>query len=520
MCNQKSQVSLELGTKQLKLLEFKKKGKDCLLNKWVIEDLPGHKHEDLVGALSAALKNNKINAKHAVLTVSGSDLIYQLLELPEMPAEEVEAAIKFKLEPVLPFPINEAVFDFRRVKASRVPDHHLYFVAVLPKSSLDFFAAVGQKVGLKLAEIIPVSCGLKQACKELNERRFIAVYAGLERLTIALVSEGEVCFAREVNQGEGNLIQLVKDLPNVEGMDLAKARELVKKCGFPLAEADWPEDAGAAYADYQAAVRPFMDLVGAEINRTVEYYQEKSGDQEAFPKIIFTGECAVVKNFGGFFARTFSKEVIILSPSILAGNESAPLLSAVIGAGLAGPDCLRLKEKKEQPGWLSQLEKFRSYLSGFGIYFLLLFMVWGFFGWQHNLLNKQSVELLGNLEKQQAEIGVGSTNEKLLERLVNEIGAKPGQTDRFINLIALLDEETPPDIFFENVRYNRSKNSLAVRGLVLKRQANKMVTDFVEHLKKNPLVDSVRLAYLVESDRFTEKTFEFELECSLFGGEK
>jgi Tfp pilus assembly PilM family ATPase len=77
---------------------------DCVV-KWFREPIP----TDPIGEKQfiASFKAAGFVSKRAVVSLSGSEVFYQLIDLPNMPPSEVPTAINYKLKGQAPFPINQ-----------------------------------------------------------------------------------------------------------------------------------------------------------------------------------------------------------------------------------------------------------------------------------------------------------------------------------------------------------------------------------------------------------------------------
>ncbi|MFH1542449.1 MAG: pilus assembly protein PilM [bacterium] len=454
----KNILIIDLGKKTLKLAELQKKEAGWQILKTARIDLESKEPLAMAGQLSRVLKEHKIRAKQVIVAISAGDIAYQLIELPPMPKTEVHAAIKFKLEAGLSFPVNEAVYDQTALTHLATKDKHIYFSSAVPSSFISAIKTTIQKAGLHLLKIIPAACSLRAALPS-NQGLAAMVQASEGVIIIAVVKDNQLVFAREVD------------------IDL--------------------------------------ETVATEIQRTFDYYKDMSNDQEVIQQIIVSGEGAMVGQLADSIKTSLGLETNIYQSTVLGDVKDTTGLAIIIGTALAGDNCLDFIGQQQQQGLGKILTENKTVLTAVGSYLLILILALAFYLGQNLMINKQLAVVKQAVEKLDAQISLLSQNDQSILQMINEIGAKPGETDRFVNIMSLLQDKTPADIYFEKIDYLKATNSLSLKGIVIKYQANKMVTGFIEQLKASPLINMVTLSYLVESDRFATETFEFEIICNL-----
>jgi len=84
------QLSIDIGSKNIKIIEGKRKGNSLILNKAITEKTAYHSshegnidnYEDIKNILVKAIKSNNFKNKNVVFNISTSSLITRSLDLP------------------------------------------------------------------------------------------------------------------------------------------------------------------------------------------------------------------------------------------------------------------------------------------------------------------------------------------------------------------------------------------------------------------------------------------------------
>lgn len=67
----------------------------------------------IVALFKDELRKNKIEAKEASLVLSGKDLVIRTFEMPPVPGNELESAVRFEAKKYIPFRIEDLITDFQ-----------------------------------------------------------------------------------------------------------------------------------------------------------------------------------------------------------------------------------------------------------------------------------------------------------------------------------------------------------------------------------------------------------------------
>lgn len=527
-----TKLGIHLAPGAIKLVELEEQAKKFRVLNYSIDYFPPEGGPDSqIKDLVSSIKKNKIRTRQANLVVSGADIVYKLIELPEISQKDISSAIKYKLKTALPASFKEVVIDYYRIEKLRPKGKQLFFVAAAPKEKILDATKIIKAAGLSLRDILAPSAALRNALGASTPEPGALIYLGRYSSLIILVKQGQVVFAREMSVGGDDITQAMVGVVQTERerleLDYKRAEEIKNKYGIPVDLEKYSSEAGVPASELLAMMRPALEKIGAEILNTFDYYRQEIGDETEFKKIYFSGGTSKTRNLSLYFREQLGLEIFPLPLKIESMKkdfaENAPFLSMAVGAVIRGKDHLSLMPREERlvfvAGFISAFMNimrrwFKIVFLGL-VYLLILASVFGWFYVQqrdlsatHQTLQKNYQERMQKLGKK---AGVGLEIADLL---------KYSRRDRFTLVMHALDKIAPGDIYFKNLSYDNKTNQLAIKGIMVKSRGKISMPAFIQGLNKSRYFKSIDLVYLEESDLYTVPTYDFELKCLLAGESK
>ncbi len=118
--NPKKVVALDIGSSVVKAVQLRRAGRTYELEKFGLAEIypgidkktaAGDRREAKIEAIRQALNDGEISAKQSISAVSGESIIVRYIQLPDMPENELEGAIRWEAEDYIPFPLEEVNLD-------------------------------------------------------------------------------------------------------------------------------------------------------------------------------------------------------------------------------------------------------------------------------------------------------------------------------------------------------------------------------------------------------------------------
>ncbi|PIS28111.1 hypothetical protein COT42_09010 [Candidatus Saganbacteria bacterium CG08_land_8_20_14_0_20_45_16] len=551
MSNAKLVLGIDLRQSSIKIVEIETKDGEVTLKNWALAELPHNvlnKHPDReesqIKTLKQVIRERKIKTKKVVVVVGGGDLFFKIYTLTNVAEPEVLEALKWKCAEELTFPIEEAVLDFYALTVldpkAQTRD---YLVACINQKLFKEIDLVISKAGLSLeaVTVVPdVLCQVFQANLVAEKDSIVSlIYMGQKATNITILKKGAIEFNRELDIGGDTITQamtgvLVSGDSRIE-IGPAEAEKIKIEHGVPVEIEKYPQLKDVPISQLQAMVRPTLERIVEEIQRTFEYYKGQSGEA-AINKIIFTGGAAQTKNLATFLSESLGVSVEV--PAVLSGIKLAPTikdkteleaaahrLSAALGAALLGPTKINLlpKEVKEQYQLLAQRILSLQYVLSLVV---ILLGLWYFGIWlEASKLGQESARLKGELQKCKPRI----EQMQVLEKLNAEQKARQGEFLKYrdkealvLQAFAELSRLTPTSMFISDLSLDAVSGEaveyeVKILGTVFDKKlaAENILSQYSIDLATSRYFYEVKMVQAIKNDSYVQDAYDYEIAAKV-----
>ncbi|MCU0665751.1 MAG: pilus assembly protein PilM [Candidatus Omnitrophica bacterium] len=182
----------------------------------------------IVAFLKEELRRNKIEAKEAIMSLSGQDMIIRTFETPVLPAGELASVVNFEVKKYIPFKTEDLVSDFQ-VKFDRANRKNNVLYTGIKKESLNKYLAVVEQLGLKLINIEYGGFSLLRFMRLTNlmQKGIVGVlsmdFSEDEEINFTVVEDGFPLFSRDIT-----LSSVSEDLTRKTEMSMPQIIEKLK----------------------------------------------------------------------------------------------------------------------------------------------------------------------------------------------------------------------------------------------------------------------------------------------------
>ncbi len=208
-------VSIDIGSKNIKIVEGKKEESSIRIKKNIILPTPQNAFEDgnildihhLKEAIKDALKEEKIKSKKVIFTVQSTSIITREFILPFAKEKEIENMIYFEIEQFLPISLEDYIIQYKileefvedNVKKSRI------FIAAMYKKMAESYLSLSKELNL-MPQALDLNSNaiwkLFSLKKEREENKTIAIIdMGYNYLNLNIISKGISQFSRLIPLG-------------------------------------------------------------------------------------------------------------------------------------------------------------------------------------------------------------------------------------------------------------------------------------------------------------------------------
>jgi type IV pilus assembly protein PilM len=328
-------AELEFGSGAPKLVAFGQVGlpPGAILD-GEVKDIPA-----VADAIRRLWHNGRFASDSVVVGIAGLRVITRELDLPWVPDSEVDSAVHFQSEEVIPFPAEKTILSTQLLGDNKADDGTVtrrVLVAAAHRELVDGVVAAVEQAGLNVEGVDLVSSALVRALADSEHpsdepEAIVSVGAGL---TVVVVhQEGRPQFVRTIGTGGSEATAAIAgalDLPQ------ADAETIKLRLGDGSAQAQ--------AAEY--AVQPTIEALVGEIRSSIQYFASLQG-RAPIVRVLVTGGGSLLRGFIQQLQAQVRIPVQVVSPLERLNVSGLDLNSdqaAAIDPVLAAPIGLALPE--------------------------------------------------------------------------------------------------------------------------------------------------------------------------------
>ena len=220
----------------------------------------------------------KVTTKNVVASLSASQSYTAIIRTPKLSHNELAECIKFQADKVIPMAMDQVKLDWAVVGEVPETDEVDVLLVAAPNNTANKYLNIIQKAGLELLalEINPIAQSRSLIGPADKPKCIIIVDIGSVASDIAILSNTVPQLVRSVAIGSKALNRVVSQ--NL-GIDAGQADQFIKKFGM-----DQTKIEGQVFK----TLKPVVDHLVEEINKSITFFQEKNPTQRV-EKIILTG---------------------------------------------------------------------------------------------------------------------------------------------------------------------------------------------------------------------------------------
>lgn len=336
-------IGLDLGSSYIKTVKLKESKGSYELEIFDIHPLPPELIVDgsiidslrLVDSVKEMVKKTSLKTKDTVISISGhSSVIIKRISLPEMSEEELSESIKFEAEQYVPFDIEDVNLDFQIIGPKEEPGQMDVILVAVKKDIINEYIAAVKEAGLTPV-IVDIDSFALENMYGINyqiepEKNVALLNIGASTINMSILKGGISVFTRDSSLGSNLHTEALRREFNItyENAERLKRGESIESVS--------PEDASAV-------LESASEEIISEIIRSFDYYRSTTVHED-ISEVLFSGGCALMKNFTGMIAEKTGIETRVAEPfrnvripkrfDKTYVEEMAPMMAVAVGLAL------------------------------------------------------------------------------------------------------------------------------------------------------------------------------------------
>jgi type IV pilus assembly protein PilM len=536
------QLSIDIGSKRIKIIEGKKERTGLRIDKAVVENTPyqaAHEgnidnFDDIKNALDKIIKTNNFKSKNVAFNISTSSLITRSLELPVVKGrEETVKMIKYELEQYMPVVLNDYKIVYRIIdtfeqEGLKKAD---YLVYAVPNNLIEDYIKLAKDLKLRLNAINLSFNSIENIFKpnrEISgvkiekEKAYYVIELGHKIIVFNVVKNGKNIFSRIINQGGDDI-----DLGIVNLFEIDKENAVASK--HKLSNLDDSDVYTEEEKFINNIVRTNVNSWITEIRKLIQFFNSKNKDEE-FGYMFLYGGSANIKNIESYFDASFNMETKIIEDiKNIRLNEKninkgyfkiSEFLDAITG----------LYQRKEDINLLSDLIEYKrsriKKVAGSTLIIGLIVLAGAFYFLSTNYR-------INNLEKEIAHADSILENEVYKQKLdeLDELKTRISVLEEYRDNLSILNQGINNQDFIDvyvlntladNIPIDVEMSNLNISNTNITFNATSSSRPSVAQLERNlkniHFISEVHIPGITKSGEGEVETFSFSVNCTVDGG--
>lgn len=310
-------IGVDISGSSIKMVEIsQKRSGELVFENYSIEPTPrdafgehGEPKPDELGAgIDRAWKKLRSSVKNVAIALPSNTVITKKIKLSnELDEDALEQEVFSEAQQHIPFQLDEASIDWSVLgphPSSPETDNEVLICATRKDRLLDYMAAI-EAAGL-VPLVVDIESHAQQAAflnmlqgqPELEDQVVAVADAGSSLLTLSVYNRGSLIFSKEIPFGAN---QLTETLVHLYGITPEQAEQAKRADGGEL-------------SDYHnQALNPFLESLGMEINRALQFFLTQA-TVERIDRLFIAGGCGVFSNAAPIVSAATQIDTFIANP--------------------------------------------------------------------------------------------------------------------------------------------------------------------------------------------------------------
>ncbi|MBI2192886.1 MAG: type IV pilus assembly protein PilM [Planctomycetes bacterium] len=347
---------IDLGHRTLRAVKLRSQGTTVTLEQFEaipyegIEPDPDsmERARHVRNALTEFIKRGKPKGSAIAVAIPGRSAFTRTIPLPPVEEKRIPSIVKYEAQQLIPFPIDEVVWDYQRLAKAGAPDElEVTLFAVKTQIIYSFLANIkATKLHVDLIQVAPLALYNFVQFEQQPEGSIVVVDIGAGNADLVLL-DGERFWNRSIPYS---------------GDDITKALQEKFQISFDEAEELKLKASESQQADKLFNVmKPVLGDIVSEIHRSIGYYKSQAHNVK-FERMLLLGNAFRLKGADDFFGQHLDYNLAVLdqleriqyAPALDNDKLQEELRSCGVALGLAlqaldiGPIKINLVPKEER----------------------------------------------------------------------------------------------------------------------------------------------------------------------------
>jgi len=300
---------LDIGTTAVRLVELRGNGPTRTLVKYayvpidskiVLSDAKSDQQK-LAQAISELLSQAHMTTKNVSVGIPSQRVFTTIADFDRLPANELAKSIQYQADSLIPTPLNESKLDWALLGDSPKDNTKLeVLLSSVPNQFVEQRLDMLEALGLNVIAFEPDNLAMSRALLAPDAATpQMVLDIGFKTTDLVITMDGAPRLTRSIPTGVETVIRTAAQNLNI---DDKQAEQFVFKFGLSKEKLE-----GQIYQ----AIIGTVDILTAEIEKSIKFFQARYGDNAKVERIIVTGGASSLPEFPLHLANKFGLNVEI-----------------------------------------------------------------------------------------------------------------------------------------------------------------------------------------------------------------
>jgi len=259
------------------------------LAEYSVEPGTAETYSERVGAVVKRIFSGIKRYDRIRVSIPASSVIFNEIEVAFTDPDKIRMILSFEIESILPFSLDEAVYDFIITKQDKEQGRSVILVAAIRAQDLQEHLTTLEAAGVNPDNITVDLFSLYSLFQQIPDYATLPgacalVKLGLSSTRVAFMQEGRLRLTRHIPRGLSTIIKTISDQTGLSNQDVS---EKLIKYG----------SSGSGDEKFDLAAHEHIAHFFNEIQFTLNSFSLKLNYYEEVSKILFAGKIQAIRNF-------------------------------------------------------------------------------------------------------------------------------------------------------------------------------------------------------------------------------
>lgn len=303
-------VGIDIGSSGVRVVQVKRSGGKPLLVTYGDAEVPlaitqsdaQVDRDKLAEAISGLLQTAGVSAKQAIIGIPSMKMFATVVSVPRMSKQELDNAIRYQAEQIVPMPLDQAKLDWSVVEGTSQTSNEMdVMVVATPIQIAQKYHDLAAKAGLELVGLEPTVLAMSRAVVRSSENAVIVMDMGGLTTDLAIIHQGVPKLIRSVLIGG---LSFAKAVAQYLAVTEEQARQFITKFGLTSDKLE---------GQVLNSLKPSVDNLISEVQVAVQEFSSHHPGVK-IEKIVVTGGASAIPQLPAFIANGTKLPVEIGNP--------------------------------------------------------------------------------------------------------------------------------------------------------------------------------------------------------------